>query len=114
MGSTKSQTIAPVMEKLAYTGAEFEALTGLSAVTRYRLEQRGLLKAVPGLRHKLYTREAVMLFLRGETNTENNVTASTRRAGREAPTVAPAPAGATKTRSMPPLPDPRANRFITD
>jgi DNA-binding transcriptional MerR regulator len=51
---------------MAFTGGEVEAITGLSKVTIWRLEKRGLLKPVPGIRNKLYSRKAVEAFLEGK------------------------------------------------
>ncbi len=44
---------APV-EKLAYNKKEVQAALGIGETTIWRLEKRGLLRPVPGLRHKLY------------------------------------------------------------
>ncbi len=52
-------------QKLAYTLSELCAALGLCRVTLYRLEQRGLLRPVPGIRHKLYSRAEVDRFLNG-------------------------------------------------
>ena len=54
------------VEKLAYSAEEIENILGISAVTRWRYEKRGLLKAVPGIRHKLYSRKEVEAFLAGK------------------------------------------------
>jgi len=54
------------VEKLAYSTAELCAAVGISRVTAYRLEKRGLLRPVPGLRHKIYSREEVARFLSGK------------------------------------------------
>lgn len=48
---------------LAFTAEEVNRLLHISSVTRWRLEKRGLLKPVLGLRHKLYARRAVEEFL---------------------------------------------------
>lgn len=53
-------------ERIAYSGSELDALLGISTVTRWRLEKRGLLRAVPGIRTKLYSRKAVEAFLDGK------------------------------------------------
>lgn len=52
-------------EKLVYTREELQRATGLSVTTLWRLEQKGLIKTVPGLRHKLYSRKSVMAFIEG-------------------------------------------------
>ena len=51
--------------KLAYTLQELSAELGISRVSFYRLEARGILKPLPYLRHKLYSREEVARFLSG-------------------------------------------------
>lgn len=57
----------PVVEKLAYTGTEVnEILGGISNVTRWRLEKKGLLKRVPGLGKPIYSKRAVMALLNAE------------------------------------------------
>ena len=61
-------TTVPVA-KLAYTLRELCAALGLCRVTLYRLEQRGLLRPVPGIRHKLYARAEVDRFLSGKAVT---------------------------------------------
>ncbi len=59
--------VKPVVEKLAYTGTEVnEILGGISDVTRWRLEKKGLLKRVPGLGRPLYSKRAVMALLNSE------------------------------------------------
>jgi hypothetical protein len=66
------QTIMPadqppviVVEPLVYTIDELAKVLKLSRVTLWRLERRGLLKSVPGVRHKIYSRRAVEKFLEG-------------------------------------------------
>ena len=53
-------------EKLAYSGRELQVLLGCSHVTLWRLEKRGLLKPVAGIRTKLYSRKSVENFLDGK------------------------------------------------
>jgi hypothetical protein len=52
-------------ERLAYTKAELGAKLSLSPVSIYRLEQRGLLRPIPGIRHKLFSVAEVNRFLAG-------------------------------------------------
>lgn len=52
--------------KLAFTLKELTAELSISKVTIYRLEIRGLIKPVPGIRHKLYSRVEVERFLAGK------------------------------------------------
>lgn len=66
--STQPTTTAPLTERLAYNVEELQAVTGLSRTTVWRLEKRGLLRAVPGVRSKLYSRAAVEAFLNGTTS----------------------------------------------
>ena len=54
---------APKLERLAYTKSELGQALGLSPVTIYRLEQRGLLRPVEGIRHKLFSVTEVNRFL---------------------------------------------------
>lgn len=55
-------TLAP---KLAYTLKELSAELGISRVSLYRFEVRGLLKPLPYFRHKVFSREEVERFLSG-------------------------------------------------
>lgn len=57
--------VKPLRQKLAYTLAELSVELGISKVSIYRLEARGLLKSLPYLRTKIYTRAEVEKFLRG-------------------------------------------------
>ena len=50
-------------QKLAYTLKELSAELGVSRVTIYRLTARGLLKPLPYLRTKVFTRAEVERFL---------------------------------------------------
>jgi len=69
MDTTQPNDAKPV-EKLAYTGDEVnEILGGISSVTRWRLEKKGLLKRVPGIGRPLYSRKAVMALLNSEVPT---------------------------------------------
>lgn len=69
MNDTISHTAAPaqVLEKLVYTGREVnELLGGISDVTRWRLEKKGLLKRVPGVPKPIYTKKSVLALASGE------------------------------------------------
>lgn len=69
MTTTLPQTATGyAVEKLAYTADEIQSILGISPVTRWRYEKRGLLKAVPGIRHKLYSRKSVDEFLAGKAD----------------------------------------------
>lgn len=57
--------INAVQTRLAYTVAELAQELGLSHASIYRLENRGLLKAVPGIRKKLFSHKEVEVFLGG-------------------------------------------------
>ena len=56
-------TASLTTEKLAYTGSEINQVLSISSVTRWRLEKKGLLLPVAGLRHKLYSRRTLEEFL---------------------------------------------------
>ena len=51
------------IERLAYTKEELCASLTLSPVTLWRLEKRGLIHSVAGIRHKLYSVTEVKRFL---------------------------------------------------
>lgn len=59
------QSAAPTAARLAYSKAELASSLGLSEITIWRLERKGLLRAVPGVRHKIYSVAAVQRFLDG-------------------------------------------------
>jgi DNA-binding transcriptional MerR regulator len=55
-------------EKLAFTRREVQAaLGGISTVTLWRLEKRGLLRPVQGIRHRIYARTEIERFLDRQT-----------------------------------------------
>lgn len=57
----------PVIERLAFTPDEIrEVIPGLSDTTLWRLEKRGLIKRVPGIRNRLYSVESVRAFASGK------------------------------------------------
>lgn len=58
--------IPEVRPKLAYTAKELCAELSLSRDTIYKLESAGRLKAIPGIRHKIYSRAEVERLLRGD------------------------------------------------
>jgi hypothetical protein len=65
MKSETNSSAAPV-ERLAFNLKEVCAvLGGISPVTVWRLEKRNLLRAVPGIRHKLFAKTEVERFLAG-------------------------------------------------
>lgn len=53
---------AAAVERLAYTADEVCIALDISRTSLWRLEKRGLLKPVPGLRVKRYSVEAVKRF----------------------------------------------------
>lgn len=55
-----------VRPKLSYTAKELCAELSLSRDTIYKLEISGRLKSVPGIRHKIFSRDEVARFLNGE------------------------------------------------
>lgn len=56
------RSLAP---KLAYTLQELSEELGISKVSLYRFEVRGLLKSLPYFRHKVFSRGEVERFLSG-------------------------------------------------
>ena len=54
------------VEKLAYTRDELKSVLPVSNITLWRLEKRGLLTRVPGIRRPLYSRASVVAFLAGK------------------------------------------------
>ena len=59
---THSETALQI-ERLAYTKEELCTSLSLSPITLWRLEKRGLIHAVTGIRHKLYSVAEVKRFL---------------------------------------------------
>lgn len=57
---------APVVERLAFTREELCASLGVSETTLWRIEARGMIRSVPGIRRKLYSVESVRAFLAGK------------------------------------------------
>ena len=53
-------------ERLAYSRKELAAELNLSPVPLWRLETKGLIKPVPGVRHKMYSNAEVNRFLSGK------------------------------------------------
>ena len=60
---TQSEPVSNNVPRLVYTKTELTKALGLSSITIYRLEQRGLLRPVQGIRHKLFTIAEVDAFL---------------------------------------------------
>lgn len=58
--------IAQPVERLAYTAKETATCLGVSLVTLWRLQKRGLLLPVPGLGKRLYSVESIKRFAAGE------------------------------------------------
>lgn len=56
---------APV-EKLAFTAAEACEALGVKRTTLWRLECRGLIAAIPHVRHKLYSVASLKRFVEGK------------------------------------------------
>ena len=59
----QSEPVSNNVPRLVYTKTELTKALGLSSITIYRLEQRGLLHPVQGIRHKLFTIAEVDSFL---------------------------------------------------
>jgi hypothetical protein len=58
-------SIPPIPPKLAYTAEELCKELSLSRDSIYKLEASGRLKAMPGIRRKIYSRSAVDRLLAG-------------------------------------------------
>lgn len=58
-------TTAP-LEKLAYNADEACAALGIGRTSLWRLEKRGLIRAVPGLRCKLFSVDSLKRFANGK------------------------------------------------
>ena len=54
---------AQKIERLAYTKEELCVSLSLSPITLWRLEKRGLIHSIAGIRHKLYSVAEVKRFL---------------------------------------------------
>lgn len=66
MEPTKHETAAGPVERLALNKRDArQALGGISETSIWRLERRGLISAIPGLRHKLYSVESLKRFVAG-------------------------------------------------
>lgn len=64
---TLSAGATPTVARLAYNAKEAcAALGGVSATSLWRWEKRGLLKTIPGVRHKLYSLETLQRFVAGK------------------------------------------------
>ena len=57
---------APTTQKLAYSIEELMAELGVSRTTVWRWETLGLLKPIPYIRHKIYPRDEIERFLKGQ------------------------------------------------
>lgn len=64
--SESSGGIPSVTPKLAYTARELCAELSISRDTIYRLESCGRLKAMPGIRRKIFSRAEVDRLLKGD------------------------------------------------
>lgn len=65
MPARETQPAALPVERLAFSSRELCAAIGVSPVTLWRLEKRGLLRPVQGIRHKLYAVAEVKRFIGG-------------------------------------------------
>ncbi len=54
------------VESLTYNSAQVCAVIGIKRTTLWRLERRGMLRPLPGIRHKLYSRKAVARYVEGK------------------------------------------------
>ena len=60
-------TAASDVVRLTYTTREACIALGIGVTTLWRLEKRGLIRSVPGIRHKLYPRANLIKFVEGKT-----------------------------------------------
>jgi hypothetical protein len=67
------------VQKLAYTAEELRAAIGLSSVTIWRLESRGLIRSVPGIGKKLYSRATVEAWVNGQASGQSVAKIGSRR-----------------------------------
>ena len=58
----KLEDNAPKIERLTYTSKEVCQTLGISVATLWRMNARGFLKPLPGIRHKLYSVAAIKRF----------------------------------------------------
>ena len=72
---------APSAQRLAYTIDELMAELGVSRTTIWRWEAIGVLHPVPHLRHKIFSRDAVEKFLKGQASTAPTTNYRGRRRG---------------------------------
>ena len=63
--SENSALIAPALEPLTYSVTETATVLGVSLPTVYRLVARGVLRPLPGLRHKRLPKRQVHAFIEG-------------------------------------------------
>lgn len=66
-GPKSDHALPQIPTRLAYTKKELCAELGLGPTTIWRLEVRGLLKSIPDIRRKLYSRSEVDRLLAGKT-----------------------------------------------
>lgn len=62
IGDKRNTEASLAVERIAYNAAEACKALGVSSVTLWRLEKRGVLKPIPGLRHRLYSVESLRRF----------------------------------------------------
>jgi predicted site-specific integrase-resolvase len=62
MKVSSNNTDGSNLQRIAYSKKEACEVLGLSNVTLWRLEKKGLLKPIHGLRHKIYSVEAIKKF----------------------------------------------------
>ncbi|HQF37967.1 MAG TPA: helix-turn-helix domain-containing protein [Opitutaceae bacterium] len=60
----------PVLEPLTYSVTETATVLGVSLPTVYRLLARGILRPLPGLRHKRLPKKQVHAFVEGGRSTD--------------------------------------------
>lgn len=65
LGTSADAANGHTITKLAYSGAEVRSILGISSATEWRLNQRGLLRPIAGLRLKRYGAAELRRFIAG-------------------------------------------------
>lgn len=69
----------PSNAKLVYSLKELSALLGISTLTLRRLNTRGLIRSLPGIRHKIFSRREVDRFINASSTEQPLPTARRKR-----------------------------------
>jgi len=66
MNADENRRSRPEVQRLTYNASEVCEALGVSQQTLWRIESRGLLPRIPGIRHRLYAVTTVMRFVEGK------------------------------------------------